>query len=246
MAGPFRSASPKSGFGRALRSKRATTFEAIENLLAVSGSVREVSVGSVVTVCDAQGVDLQRRFVSDRKHLYRRYLAHCLEDKILSEEENADLEHLRTLLYLEEKDVGAVHDEVAREVYGKAIQEVLADLEINAEEEAFLRRLRGELHLSDKLAADLLERGQYDAHDLALSQASSLDDDFAVYRAPSGEFTGRSDGTFEDAVSDALTKAQIAIPDLHWFEVVHIAGYVGEGKPKGWHVTVRCGLSPDS
>lgn len=246
MAGPFRPASPKTGFGRALRSKRTTTFEAIENLLAVPGSVREVSVASVVTVCDANGVDLQRRFASDRKHLYRRYLAYCLEDKILSEEENADLEHLRTLLHLEEKDVGAVHDEVAREVYGKAIQEVLADLEINAEEEAFLRRLRGELHLSDKLAADLLERGQYDAHDLALSQASSLDDDFAVYRAPSGEFTGRSDGTFEDAVSDALTKAQIAIPDLHWFEVVHIAGYVGEGKPKGWHVTVRCGLSPDS
>ena len=246
MAGPFRPASPKSGFGRALRSKRATTFEAIENLLAVCGSVREVSIGSVATVCDAHGIDLERRFASDRKHLYRRYLAYCLEDKELSEEENADLEYLCILLHLEEKDIAGVHDEVAREVYGKAIQEVLADLEINGQEEAFLRRLRGELHLSDKVAADLLERGQHDAHDLALSQASSLDDDFSVYRAPSGEFTGRSDGTFEEAVADALAKAQIAIPNLHWFEVIHIAGYVGDGKPKGWHITVRCGLSPES
>jgi flavin-binding protein dodecin len=245
VAGPFRRGSPKSGFGRALRSKRAATFEAIENLLAVSDSVREVGPGAVAQVGDAHGVDLSRRFASDRRHLYRRYLAYCLEDKVLSEEENADLQHLRTLLHLEEGDVAAVHDEVAREVYGKAIQEVLADLEIDAEEEAFLRRLRGELHLSEKVAADLLERGRYDAHDIALSQAASLDDDFSVYRAPSGEFTGRSEATFEEAIADALSKAQIAIPNLHWFEVVHIAGYVGEGKPSGWHVTVRCGLSPD-
>lgn len=245
MAEPFRLAAPKSSFGRALRPKRAATFEAIEDLLAACACVREVSVQAIATVCSGQGVDLERKFASDRKHLYRRYLAYCLEDKVLSEDENADLEHLRALLHLGADEVAVVHDEVAREVYGKAVREVLADLEIDAEEEAFLRRLRGELQLSEKAAADLLARGQYDAHDLALSRATSLDDDFSVYRAPAGEFTGRADGTLDEAISDALAKAQIAIPRLHWFEVTRIAGYVGDGKPKGWHVSVRCGIAPD-
>ena len=163
---------------------------------------------------------------------------------VLAEEENADLEHLRALLHLDSDEVVAVHDEVAGEVYGKAIQEVLADLDVSAEEDGFLRRLRGELQISDDLAADLLERGRLEVHDLALSKASTPDHDFLVYRAPAGEFTGRSDESFERAVTDALTKAVVAIPRLHWFEVSTIAGYVGDKGPKGWHVTVRGGIEP--
>jgi flavin-binding protein dodecin len=244
VAEPFRPAGAKSGIRRALRSKRAGTFEAIENLLALSPRVRDVSRDAVAAVCAAHGVDLERSFLSERKHLYRRYLAYCLEDKVLSEDENLDLLYLRLLLELDEDDVKAVHDEVAQEVYGKALQEVLADLKIDAEEEAFLRRLRDELHVSDEAAADLLERGQYQARDTAVMRASSPDADFSVNRLSLGEFTGRSEASFEHAVADALEKARIAIPRLDWFEVMQIAGYVGEGKPSGWHVTVRCGRSP--
>ena len=246
VAEPFRPAPARSGLGSALRSKRTITFEAIENLLAKCTSVQEVSPASVDAVCSAHGIDLERRFATDRKDIYRRYLAYCLEDKVLSEAENADLLHLRSLLHLDENDVTPVHDEVAEEVYGKAVREVLADLKIEPDEEAFLRRLRGELHVSDEVAAKLLERGRFDAQDIALSQASSPDPIFAMYRAPSGEFTGRSDETFEAAVADALDKARIAIPGLYWFEIVQTAGYVGEHGPKGWHVTVRCGISPES
>ena len=246
MAGPFRHAPARRGFGGTLRSKRTATFEAIENLLADSASLREISAADIDTACAAHAVDIARRFGSDRRDLYRRYLAYCLEDKALSESENADLLHLKALLHLDDADIAPVHDEVSQEVYGKAVREVLADLSIDADEEAFLRRLRGELHVPDAVAAHLLERGRFDAQDLALSQASSPDPVFASYRAPSGEFTGRSDQTFEAAVADALDKALIAIPGLHWFEVVQIAGYVGKGKPKGWHVTVRCGIAPES
>lgn len=245
MAEPFRPAPARTGFGQALRSKRVSTMEAIEDLLAQCESLRQVTVESVDGICEAHGVDLESRFPSDRKDLYRRYLAYCLDDKILTEEENADLEHLRNLLHLGPEEVIPVHDEMAREVYGKAIQEVLADLEIDADEEAFLRRLRGDLKLSDTVAADLLERGRRDAHDVAMREASTPDHDFLVYRAPAGEFTGRSDVSFEAAVTDALSKAVIAVPLLHWFEVSNISGYVGDGKPKGWHVTVRGGIEPE-
>lgn len=244
MAGPFRAVPARRGLGSALRSKRASTFEAIENLLARCQSVRDVSRSEIASLCQAQDVDLARRFASERKHLYRRYLAFCLEDKALTADENADLDHLRMLLELRDTDVATVHDEVAFEVYGKAIDEVLADLKIDADEEAFLRRLQGELAVSDRAAAELLARGEYRARDVALSRASAPDDEFSMNRISAGRFTGRSDETFEAAVADAISKAQLVIPRLHWFEVTQVAGYVGDGAPKSWHVIVSCGLPP--
>jgi len=243
MAEPFRAVPASSGIGRALRSKRAVAFEEIENLLAERASVRDVTPDDVARVSEAHGVDLATKYLSERKHLYRTYLAYCLEDKVLTRDESTDLLHLRMLLRLNEKDVAAVNDEIAKEVYGQAIEQVLADLEITAEEEAFLRRLRDELHVPDKVAADLLAQGQLRARDQALKQALAPDREFSIHRLSAGEFTGRSDESFEAAVSDAIKKAQRALPRLAWFEISHIRGYIGEGKPKSWHVTVRCGMA---
>ncbi len=244
MAGPFRALPSRGGLGRAIRSKRAAAFEAIENLLANADSVFTIRHENIAEICNVIGIDLPRKFASERKDLYRRYVLYCLDDRAISEQENAELTHLCKLLYLDDQDAAAVHDEVAEEVYGKAIQDVLADLEIDAEEEAFLRRLRGELRVSDTLAAKLRARGENRARDMALSRASSPDEDFSAHRVPSGQFTGRSDVSLEAAISDALAKAQIAIPRIYWFEVKEIAGYVGEGKPSGWHVSVACGIKP--
>jgi flavin-binding protein dodecin len=222
-----------------------TTCEAIEDLLACTEGVRAVGVEAIQKICEDLGVDLRQKYLSDRKHLYRRYLAYCLEDRELSEQENADLEHLRSLLHLAMDDVVSVHDEVAREVYGKAIQEVLADLKLDPEEEAFLRRLRGELHLSEKVAGQLYTEGERSARDHALRKASSRDRLFLTHHTPAGEFTGRSTTTIEGAVADALAKATVAIPSLHWFELTHLAGYVEEGQAKGWHVILRAGVPPE-
>jgi flavin-binding protein dodecin len=228
-----------------LRSKRVNVFEGIEDLLASAERVRAVGGKAVQGVCANFGVDLRHKYLSDRKHLYRRYLAHCLEDRELSEQENADLEHLRSLLHLAMDDVVAVHDEVAREVYGKAIQEVLADLKLDPEEEAFLRRLRGELQISETVAGQLFAEGERNARDEVLREASSRDRLFLKEHTPAGEFTGRSTTTIEAAVADALAKATVAIPGLHWFELTQIAGYVEEGQPNGWHVILRAGVSPE-
>jgi flavin-binding protein dodecin len=222
-----------------------TTFETIEDLFARAEGVRAVGVEAIQNVCEDLGVDFRQKYLSDRKHLYRRYLAYCLEDQELSEQENADLEHLRSLLHLAMDDVVAVHDELAREVYGKAIQEVLADLRLDPEEEAFLRRLRGELQLSEKAAGQLFAEGKRSARDDVLRKASSRDRLFLTHRPPAGEFTGRSTTTIEDAVAEALAKATVAIPSLHWFELTHISGYVEEGQTKGWHVILQAGVSPE-
>ena len=247
MADPFRSApAAATGLGRALRSKRVTTFEALEDLLACSEEIRAVRAEDVRGVCAAAAVDLKRKFMSDRKNLYRRYLAHCLDDKVLTEEENADLQHLAALLHLEDRDIEPIHEDLAQDVYGKAILEVLEDLRLDPDEEAFLRRLRGELQISDEVAQRLYERGESQARDRAFSEAAAGDEESSHYRAAAGEFTGRSTSSLEMAVADALTKATVAVPKLHWFELTNISGYVENGKPESWLVTVRGGIKPGS
>jgi flavin-binding protein dodecin len=247
MADPFRSApAAATGLGRVLRSKRVTTFEALEDLLACSEKIRAVRAEDVRAVCAAAAVDLKRKFLGDRKDLYRRYLAHCLDDKVLTEEESADLQHLADLLHLDDREIAPVHEELAQEVYGMAIREVLEDLRLDRDEEAFLRRLRGELHISDEVAQRLYERGETEARDRAYSKAAAGDKEFVQFRPPAGDFTGRSTSSLEMAVADALTKATVAVPKLHWFELTNISGYVENGKPESWHVTVRAGLKPGS
>ena len=245
MAGPFRATTtPDDGGGSLLRSKRRRTFDALEDLLARSKAVRVLSIEAVRSLCDARGVDLARKYVSDRKHFYRRYLVHCLEDRELSEEENAELEHLRGLLHLGANDVGPIHDEVAEDVYGKAVAEVLGDLKIDSAEAAFLRRLQEQLAISARVAEELLAEGERKARDRVLTKAASRDADFVEYRAAAGQFTGRADN-LQDAVEDALGQASLAIPSLHWFELTHIGGYTEAGGVKGWHVTLRAGIRPE-
>jgi len=247
MADPFRNApTAATRLGRVLRSKRVTTFEALEDLLACSGDIRAVREEDVRAVCAAAAVDLKRKFIGDRKDLYRRYLAHCLDDKIITEEESADLQHLAALLHLDEREIAPIHEDLAQEVYGMAIQEVLDDLRLDPDEEAFLRRLRGELQISDEVAQRLYERGESQARDRAYSKAAAGDEEFVGFRASAGDFTGRSTSSLEMAVTDALTKAAVAVPKLHWFELTNISGYVEDGRPESWHVTVRAGLKPGS
>jgi len=245
MATPFeRAESMKRGLG-GLRRRGSVTLEGIEDMLAQAASVREVTQPMISKLCDERRVDLRNRLVRGRKRLYGRYLRHCFEDKVLSEEERADLAHLRSLLHLSAADLAAVHDEVAIEVYGEAVQEVLEDFQLDDDEAEFLRGLREQLGLTEERAERIYRDGSGEARNRALSRAESRDRQFLELRAVAGEFTGRSDATLESAIDEALTKAALAIPRLHWFEVTELAGYVADGKAESWHVTLRAGIRKD-
>lgn len=246
MATPFeRSESTKGGIA-VLRRRTSVTLEGIEDLLAEASCVRDVTSAMVSQLCEQRRIDLASRLVRGRRQLYRRYLRHCFDDKVLSDDERADLAHLRALLHLSPEDLSAIHDEVAVEVYGEAVQEVLDDFRLDDDEANFLRGLRGQLGLTNDRAERIMQEERSVARSRALSQAESRDRQFIEHRAAAGEFTGRSNGSLEDAVEDALAKAALAIPSLHWFEVSHIAGYVGDGKTESWHVTLRAGIRGDS
>ena len=246
MAKPFQKAqSTGRGAGQIFRRRGSITLECIEDLLADASTVRVVSAEVVAKVCAERGVDLRTRLGRGRRRLYHRYLQHCFEDKLLSSEERADLAHLREILQLPAEDLSAIHDEVAIEVYGDAVNEVLADYRLDDNEAEFLRALREELGLSEERAEEIYRDGTIASRDRALGSAVSRDSQFIERHVAAGNFTGRSTGTFDDAVEHALAKAALAIPKLHWFEVTEIAGYVEDGQAASWHVTLRGGIQKD-
>jgi flavin-binding protein dodecin len=59
------------------------------------------------------------------------------------------------------------------------------------------------------------------------------------------ELVGSSATSIEDAVTNALARAQKTIRNMRWFEVVETRGHIEDGKVKEWQVTVKVGFTLD-
>ncbi len=222
--------------------RRHRTSREIENLLARAERVTQVTVEQLADIAARNGLELGRPTAGPCKALYRRYLEHCLEDHCLSDEESADLAHLRSILQLEEDDAAGVHDEAARAIYGEAVDRVLEDQKLDPEEKAFLERLREDLQLAETTAADMLKRGTERARYNYIARAEHHDGSILSSGASAMELTGESDTTIEDAVNAALDDACRAVPDISSLVVSDIRADVADGQVKRWHVKFKAGF----
>jgi len=57
------------------------------------------------------------------------------------------------------------------------------------------------------------------------------------------ELTGSSPKGIEDAVEQALAKANETLHDMRWFEVVDTRGHIAHGRIEHWQVTVKVGFT---
>ncbi len=145
MAEPFQSLSERGGsaVARLFSTRRkSNSIREIEDLLACASRVLDVSNETVEEIAKRYGLDLSTRLCGQRKLLYQRYFEYCLDDSKLSADETADLAHLKGIPQLEDAAVAEVHDEVARVVYGDAIELLLEDHRLDPDEAEFLRRAR--------------------------------------------------------------------------------------------------------
>lgn len=133
---------------------------AVNNLLAAANRPLEVSAEDVARVCAQHRTGLHGRMQGRFERLYRDYLAYCLEDRRLTDEELESLAHLKTILRIEPESAAAIHEHVARQVYSRSVAEVLEDGVIDDEECAFLGKLQQELALSARAAHRLMESGR--------------------------------------------------------------------------------------
>jgi flavin-binding protein dodecin len=246
MAEPFERRSGDGALSRVLgRRGKASAVREVEDLLARAGCVRDVASEEVESIAEAHGCDLEKRFGTQRRNLYKRFLEHCLLDCELSEEESEDLEHLRRLLRLSDADAGEVHENVARGVYGRAIDQVLEDHRLEPEEEVFLRRLRSQLQLTESEAKSLEQEGVARARHRFLERSASYDNVWLASEKTMLELRGCSGAGVEGAVADALSDATRALPDLQWAEVTEIRLAVRSGGVSEWRVKLKAGLTPD-
>jgi hypothetical protein len=59
------------------------------------------------------------------------------------------------------------------------------------------------------------------------------------------EIVGSSPNGFEEAVRNALARAQKTVRNMRWFEVTETRGYVDKGKVGEWQVTLKIGFTLD-
>ena len=60
------------------------------------------------------------------------------------------------------------------------------------------------------------------------------------------ELVGSSASSIEEAVQNALSRAQQTVRNMRWFEVTETRGHIVDGKVDHWQVTVKIGFTLDS
>ena len=60
------------------------------------------------------------------------------------------------------------------------------------------------------------------------------------------ELVGSSTDGFEEAVRNALVRAEKTIRNMRWFEVTETRGHIEDGKINHWQVTLKVGFTLES
>ncbi|SDM29976.1 hypothetical protein SAMN05192555_111128 [Franzmannia pantelleriensis] len=60
------------------------------------------------------------------------------------------------------------------------------------------------------------------------------------------ELTGSSTESIEDAVAQAIERANQTIHDMRWFEVTETRGHIEHGRIGHWQVTIKVGFTLES
>lgn len=59
------------------------------------------------------------------------------------------------------------------------------------------------------------------------------------------ELVGSSRASIEEAVSNALSRAEKTVRNMRWFEVSETRGHIENGKVDHWQVTIKVGFTLD-
>lgn len=240
MARPFDTRDAAAGQrGRLFGRKRTAALDEVERLLAGCEELREVSAEDVARALAEHGLTPDRKSRDAFRDLYRRLLKQCLDDHELTENERADLAHLKNILGLESEDITAVHEQMAVKVYGKAVEKVLEDHHVDPEEAEFLRCLRAELELSEGVADSLYEQEERRARHRYFSKTVSSDSTLLASHVATLELSGRSTQSVEDAVNSALVEACRAVPELGSAEISQVRVRIKDGAVAEWEVDLK-------
>jgi flavin-binding protein dodecin len=137
--------------------------------------------------------------------------------------------------------VAHVHDVVAREVYGAAIEDVLEDHKLDEDEERFLQRLREELGVSEADASRMYEQEARKAQQRLLSSSPNTGG-FLAARDGVFELKGTSTTGLQEAVQTVVDESCHALPHLSWAELSEVRVRIESGHIAEWQIKLKAGL----
>ncbi len=123
----------------------------LNNLLATK-EISSISKIEISEIEDRYKLSLNKEFKLNLEEFYAVYLNYCLADKILSEQELSELNHLKYILELEDKTINKLHAKIGENIYKKSFQEAVADGRLTKDEKEFLNKLENTLRLPKELA----------------------------------------------------------------------------------------------
>ena len=125
-------------------------FTELNNALAASNSVREVTLDCIAQINAKYKTDLHKTCAKRMEVMYKEFLAFCLADRQFSKQELDDLWHLKTLYAISDNTHNIIFADVGKEIYRRGIGEVVADGQITDEEKQWLDKLASDLELTEE------------------------------------------------------------------------------------------------
>ncbi|MFM8431454.1 MAG: hypothetical protein ACKOQ6_07545 [Bacteroidota bacterium] len=109
-------------------------FVDLNNLLA-SKPVMQISKEEVAEVITRHEVDVFRHFSEKVEGLYTAYLAYCVKDHGLEQDDVEQLRHLKSLLQISDHQIDAIHKKIGESVLIEAWQTAIGDGRLSPDEE---------------------------------------------------------------------------------------------------------------
>jgi len=135
---------------------RHAAIAELTNALCDFPTVRELPADLLDLIGAKHQIKFREHCREELKQFYRQAVANYLCDDRLSDDERADLEHLRTVLNLSNFEAASVHEGIAKESYRTAVERALSDGAVTSEEKRSLKSLETDLGLSESTTREML------------------------------------------------------------------------------------------
>ncbi|PIO48174.1 MAG: hypothetical protein CMR00_06115 [[Chlorobium] sp. 445] len=186
----------------------------LNNLLA-SKPILEISFEELSqSLAKYKKLNRVEEFRSEIMQLYKRYLEHCLQDKAFSEKDIEELQHLKKLLNLSDREIEILHENVVSEIYRESLKQALTDNRLDEQEHAFLEKLQQDLLLPKRIAERIYAEL---SHDILANFISRVIQDGRLSPDEDAEFEMLCKNLGVAPKFDAHTKAQLDRLRLYWY-----------------------------
>ncbi len=193
------------------KSKRNCIIE-INNLFATK-DVQDINFDDIFEITDRYHFNFKTKFHNELKDIYRIYLTYCINDKVLSDDEIKQLRHIKEVLFLTDKDVEEVNNEVISNIYSDEVKNVIADGKVTDEEKAFLEKLQSDLRLPDTIANQIYQKDVSELYKNTLDKA--LADQF-LSPEEDAELNALAKNLNIEVSLDQATKTMLDKHRLYW------------------------------